>query len=70
MHRGKSVVGVNNKAATQDYSTHNAKVVWGLWVFDLHEERTILEPGMTCQAPYLLVKMTIVTDRFSDDHLQ
>ena len=27
MHRGKSVVGVNNKAATQHYSTHSAKLV-------------------------------------------
>ena len=30
MHRGKRVVGVNNKSATQHYSMCSAKVVWGL----------------------------------------
>ena len=61
MHRGRSVVDVNNYVATQHYSTCSAKVVWGLWVLGLHKERTILEPRTTCQAPYLLVKKTMTT---------
>ena len=34
-------------------STRSAKVVLGLWVIGLHEKLTSLEPGTTCQAPYL-----------------
>ena len=70
MHRGKRKFGVYNHASTQHYSTRSAKVVWGLWVLGLHEERTNLEHEMTCQAPYLLVKMTTVADQFSDDHIR
>ena len=69
MRRGRSVVGVNNHVATQHYSMRIAKVVWGIWVLGLHEECTILEPRMTCQAPYLLLKMTTPIDQFSDDHI-
>ena len=65
----KGVVGVNKNTATQHYSTRSAKVVWGLWVLGLHEERTSLEPETTCQAHYLLVKMTIAIDQSLDDHI-
>ena len=51
MHRGKGLVSVNNKATTQHYSMHSAKVVWGLWVLGVHEECTNLECETTCQAP-------------------
>ena len=70
IHQGKSVVGLNNKAATQHYSTRSAKVVWGLWVLGLREERTSLEPGKTCQDPYLLVKMTTTADQPPNDHIR
>ena len=69
MHRGKGLFSVNNKDTTQHYSTRSAKVVWGLWVLGLHEERTSLEPGMTCQAPYLLVETITSVDLPSDDHV-
>ena len=47
----------------------SAKVVWGLWVLGLHEERTNLELGTTYHPPYLLVKMKIAADQFSNDHV-
>lgn len=51
MHQGKGLFSVNNKSATQHYSTHSAKIAWRLWALGLHKDRTILEPGMTYQAP-------------------
>ena len=69
MHQGKGLFSVNNKATTQHYSMHSAKVVWGFQVLRLHEECTILEPEMTCQAPYLLVKNTTTIDQPPDDHI-
>ena len=51
MHRGKGVFSVNNKATIQHYLMRSAKVMWGIWVLGLHEEKTNLELGMTCQAP-------------------
>ena len=47
MHREKYVFEFYRTATTQYYSMHSAKVVWGLWVFGLHEERTSLELRMT-----------------------
>ena len=38
-------------------------------MFGLHEERTSLELGTTCQAPYILVETKIVVDQFLDDHI-
>ena len=70
MHRGKRQFGIYNHAATQQYLMHSAKVVWGLQVLGLRKEHTSLEPETTCQAPYLLVKMTTVADQFSDDHVR
>ena len=69
MHRAKGLFSVNNKATTHHYSTHSAMVVWGLWVLGLHEECTSLEPEMTYQAPYLLVKKTTTVDQPLDHHV-
>ena len=54
MHREIDVFEVYRSATTQHYLMRIARVVLGLYVFGLHEESTILEPGMTYQAPYLL----------------
>ena len=70
MHQEKYVFEVYRSVATQHYSTRSARVVWGIWVFGLHEERTSLEPGTTSQIPYLLVKKTTTADQPSDDHIR
>ena len=69
MHQEKYVFEVYKGATTQHYSMRFLRVVWGLWVVGLHEERTSLEPRTTCQPPYLLEETITSVYLPLDDHV-
>ena len=71
MHWVKGVVGVNKNTTTQHYSMHSAKVMWGLWVFGLHEEAHQPRARDDLSGPLPFgEKKSITVDLPSDNHVR